>query len=162
MKLNEKESSSISLDDVDLKILRILQKDGRISNSKLAAEINLSETPCWRRWKRLEEDGLIEEYRTVLSRRKMGFGVVAFVQVSFQSHGVELTNEFEETIRTLDWVQMCHCITGNTDYIIQMIATDLDEFSERINTIRHIPGVSSVQSNISVNEIKAGASLPIG
>jgi DNA-binding Lrp family transcriptional regulator len=157
-----KESFSIALDETDLKILRTLQKEGRISNSKLAEKINLSETPCWRRWKRLEEEGVIAQYQTVLDRRKLGYGVVAFVQISFQTHGVELTDEFETKMRDLDWIQMCHCITGNSDYIVQMISADLDEFLIHINTLRHIPGVSSVQSHLSVNEIKAGANLPIG
>ena len=65
-------------------------------------------------------------------------------------------------MRELDWVQMCHCITGDVDYLLQLVARDVDEFSERITLLRRIPGVTSVQSHISVNEIKDNPSLPLG
>jgi DNA-binding Lrp family transcriptional regulator len=156
-----KESTLHHLDQTDCKILRKLQYDGRISNSQLAKDVNLSETPCWRRWKKLEESGYIKEYRTVLDHRVLGYGVVAFIQVSFLSHDVNLTDEFEKSIQRLEWVQSCHCITGNIDYLIQIIARDLDEFSERISYIRHIPGVHSIQSNLSVKNIKDTTNLPV-
>ncbi|MEH6577028.1 MAG: Lrp/AsnC family transcriptional regulator [Amphritea sp.] len=162
MSKEKKDSPQSSIDSTDLQILTKLQSDGRISNSSLSEQVNLSETPCWRRWKRLEEDGYINEYRTVLNRRKLGFGVVVFTQVSFASHDVELTNKFEQIVSEFEWVQMCHCITGNVDYLLQLVARDLDEFSERITLIRRIPGVNAIQSHISVKEIKNSSSLPIG
>jgi len=157
----KQDSTRISIDNTDLQILTRLQSDGRISNSALSEQVNLSETPCWRRWKRLEDEGYIKEYRTVLNRRKLGFGVIVFTQVSFASHDVELTNHFEQIVREFEWVQMCHCITGNVDYLLQLVARDLDEFSERITMIRRIPGVSAIESHISVKEIKDGSYLPI-
>ncbi len=161
MKHKRKYSADSGLDDTDLQLLEQLQQDGRISNASLSEKVNLSETPCWRRWKKLEENGYIEEYRAVLNRRKMGFSVTAFTQVSFSSHDVELTNAFEAIVNDLEWVQMCHCITGSVDYILQMIFRDLDEFSERINVIRRIPGVNAIQTHISVREVKTSTSLPI-
>ena len=161
MAKEKKEASQMVLDGVDYQILSKLQSDGRISNSALCAQVNLSETPCWRRWKKLEEEGYIEEYRTVLSRRKLGFGVVVFTQVSFASHDVELTDRFEQLMCESDWVQMCHCVTGSNDYLLQLVARDMDEFSDRITQLRRIPGVNAVQSHISVKEIKDSSSLPI-
>lgn len=158
---NKKVSSNERLDKIDLQLLELLQQDGRISNASLSEKVNLSETPCWRRWKKLEDSGYIENYHAVLNRRKMGFGVTAFTQVSFSSHGVDLTNEFETIVNNLDWVQMCHCITGSVDYILQMAFRDLDEFSDRINVIRRIPGVNAIQTHISVKEVKTSMSLPI-
>lgn len=159
--MKEKESTELKLDSTDLTLLRHLQNDGRISNSKLAEKINLSETPCWRRWKKLEELGYIAEYKTVLDRRKMGFGVVAFMQISFSSHEVELTDNFETFIRNAEWISMCHNITGSVDYLLQLVAKDLDEYSNRITQLRQIQGVSSVQSQISVREIKNTFQLPL-
>ena len=156
-----KDNFKQALDSVDLQILNRLQTNGRISNSALSDEVNLSETPCWRRWKKLEEEGYIDEYRAKLNRRKLGFGVVVFVQVSFASHDVELTNTFEQVVSEFDWVQSCHCITGNVDYLLQLVARDLEEFSERITLIRRIPGVTAIQSHISVKEIKESTCLPI-
>lgn len=162
MAKEKKDSTHSSIDNVDLQMLNRLQSDGRVSNSALSEQVNLSETPCWRRWKKLEDEGYIEEYRTILNRRKLGFGVVVFTQVSFASHDVELTNKFEQIISEFEWVQMCHCITGSVDYLLQLVARDLDEFSERITLIRRIPGVNAIQSHISVKEIKNSSSLPIG
>ncbi|MDO6459317.1 Lrp/AsnC family transcriptional regulator [Granulosicoccaceae sp. 1_MG-2023] len=158
---DKQDSSSINLDKTDLAILKRLQQDGRLSNARLAEEINLSETPCWRRWKSLESNGFIEEYRAVISPRKLGFTVTAFTQVSFSSHDLALTDAFESIVNDLDWVQSCHCITGNMDYLLQMVFRDLDEFSERINVIRRIPGVRAIETQIAVKAIKSGSHLPI-
>nr|WP_202899531.1 Lrp/AsnC family transcriptional regulator [Neptuniibacter caesariensis] len=156
-----KEYSHEELDETDLLILDKLQSDARISNSALSEQVNLSETPCWRRWKKLEEDGFIEQYRTILDRRKMGFGVVVFIQISFAGHDVELTDRFEELVCEYDWIQMCHCVTGSNDYLLQLIARDMDEFSQHITQIRRIPGVNAIQSHISVKEIKNSSKLAI-
>lgn len=161
MSKTKKESSRKRLDGIDLELLKQLQNDGRISNSKLSELVNLSEAPCWRRWKNLEEDGYIDDYRTILNQKKLGFDVVVFTRVSFSSHDVELTNKFEQIIKNFDWVQSCHCVTGNVDYLLKLVARDIDEFSERITMIRRISGVNSVESQISVKEIKNSASLPI-
>ncbi|MDO6562966.1 Lrp/AsnC family transcriptional regulator [Amphritea sp. 1_MG-2023] len=161
MSKEKKESTQAPINSIDLKILNRLQSDARVSNSALSEQVNLSETPCWRRWKKLEDEGYIDEYRAVLNRRKLGFGVVVFTQVSFTSHDVGLTNQFEQIISEFEWVQMCHCITGSVDYILQLVARDLDEFSQRITLIRRIPGVNAVQSHISVKEIKNTSNLPL-
>jgi len=157
-----KENSHSSLSAIDQKILKSLQSDSRMSNSHLAQQVNLSETPCWRRWKKLEEGGYIQDYRTVLDRRKLGYSVVAFVQVSFSSHEMDITDHFERVMQDLPWVQSCHCITGNVDYVVQIVARDLDDFSGRISFIRRIEGVHSIESSISVKEIKQSTDLPIG
>lgn len=98
----------------------------------------------------------------MLSPRKLGFTVTAFTQVAFSSHDLALTNAFEAIVNELEWVQSCHCITGNTDYLLQMVFRDLDQFSERINVIRRIPGVRAIETQIAVKEIKSGSHLPIG
>lgn len=161
MSKEKKESSIACLDNVDYQILSRLQPNARISNSALSRQVNLSEAPCWRRWKKLEDEGYIKGYRAILDQRKLGFGVVVFTQVSFASHDVELTDRFEELVCAFEWVQMCHCVTGNNDYLLQLVARDMDEFSDRITQIRRIPGVNAIQSHISVKEIKINSSLPI-
>lgn len=162
MSTKKKEATKEVLDSVDYQLLIQLQSDARISNSALSEHVNLSETPCWRRWKRLEAEGYIEEYRTVLNRKKLGFGVVVFTQVSFSSHDPKLTDRFEQLVNDFDWVQMCHCVTGSNDYLLQLVARDMEEFSDRITQIRRIPGVNAIQSHISVKEIKSSSPLPIG
>ena len=159
--MTKKKNTNTGLDDTDLSLLNYIQNDGRISNSKLSEKLNLSDTPCWRRWKRLEEEQYISEYRAVLNRKKLGFSVVGFTQVSLGSHEEENTDLFEQYVSSTDWIPLCHCITGTADYIVQVIARDLDEYYERIHQLRRVKGVSALHSSISVKEIKNSNQIPL-
>ena len=83
---------------MDKKILALLQQDGKLSNAKLAEMLNMSETPCWRRVKRLENEGYIESYQANLNKRKLGYGVLAFVQLTYTAHDPKTTNDFIDII----------------------------------------------------------------
>ena len=87
-----------NLDRTDLGILRAVQADGRLSNAKLSEKLNLSETPCWRRLKRLESEGVIEGYQAILNRKKLGFGVVGFAQVTIGDHASDDPLIFEREV----------------------------------------------------------------
>ncbi len=92
------------MDNVDKKILALLQKDGKLSNAKLAEKLNMSETPCWRRVKRLENEGYIESYQANLNKRKLGYGVLAFVQLTYTAHDTKTTSDFIDSKRVCyDW-----------------------------------------------------------
>ncbi|GAC99974.1 Lrp/AsnC family transcriptional regulator [Agarivorans albus] len=159
--MRRQENTQEILDDTDIAILKHIQREGRISNSKLSEKVNLSETPCWRRWKRLEEANYISEYTAVLNRKKLGFSMVGFTLVSLGSHDVENTDNFEEFVSATEWIPLCHCIAGGADYMVQVIAKDLDEYYERISQLRRVNGVSALHSNISVKEIKNSYSIPL-
>lgn len=159
--MNKKENPNIEIDNTDLALLKYIQRDGRISNSKLSEKVNLSETPCWRRWKKLEDEGYIDEYRAVLNRKKLGFSVIGFTQVTLGSHEEARTDHFEEFVNTTDWIPLCHCITGSADYFVQIIARDLDEYYERINQLRRVDGVSALHSSVSVKEVKSHNQVPL-
>lgn len=153
---------SRDLDDVDLAILRNLQEDGRISNAKLAEQLSLSETPSWRRLKRLEEEGYIEGYQANLNRRKLGLGVLAFVQLNFFSHNPKDFAEFEKTILACPEVLACHQMTGQTDYLLQVVFEDLDAYRLFIDRVlRNLSGVSTINTSLSLREIKLSNRLPI-
>ncbi len=140
-----------------------MQKDGRLTNAKLANELAMSESPCWRRLKRLEEEGYIESYQANLDRRKLGFGVLAFVQLTCTEHDSETTAAFENVIQNCDQVLSCHNTTGDADFLLQVVAKDLDDYSQFIdNTLRKLPGVSAIRSSLSLRELKASSRLPIG
>ncbi|UTZ23799.1 Lrp/AsnC family transcriptional regulator [Vibrio campbellii] len=160
--MKKKESTNFELYSTDFAILDHIQKDGRMSNSKLAETVNLSETPCWRRWKKMEEEGYIEGYAAKLNRKKLGFQVSGFTLVTLGSHEVENTTPFEDFVAETDWILMCHCIAGSADYMVQVVARDLDEYFDRISAIRRVKGISAIQSNVSVKEIKSTFQLPIG
>lgn len=150
------------LDKVDAAILQRLQQDGRLTNAKLAQELAISETPCWRRLKRLESEDYIESYQANLNRRKLGFGVMAFVLIAYVQHDPKTTQIFEQTILGSENVLSCHNTTGDSDFILQVVAKDLDDYSRFIETVlRSLPGVSVIRSNISLREIKSSTRLPM-
>lgn len=159
--MKEKESTQQNLDATDFTLLKHIQSEGRISNAKLAEKLNLSETPCWRRWKRLEEANYISEYTAVLNRKKLGYSMIGFTLVSLDSHVIENTEHFEEFVTKTDWIPVCHCIAGGADFIVEVIARDLDEYYERISQLRRVRGVSALNSNIAVKEIKNSLKIPI-
>jgi DNA-binding Lrp family transcriptional regulator len=151
------------LDRVDLDILKGVQRDGRLSNAKLALQLSLSETPCWRRLKRLEEEGYVESYQANLDRRKLGFGVMAFVQLSCTEHDETTTRAFVEIIQQSDNVLSCHKTTGDADFLLQVVAKYLDDYSRFVEqTLRRLPSVSAIRSNLSLREIKSSSRLPLG
>lgn len=150
------------LDKVDVAMADHLQQDGRLSNAKLAERLSLSEASCWRRQKRLEEWGVVEGYQAVLNRRKLGAGVLAFVQIACTQHSEEVTMEFERLIQGCSRILSCHNTTGEADFLLQVVARDLDDYSRFVDKVlRKLPGVSSIRSNISLREMKATHRLPI-
>ena len=151
-----------SFDDFDIKILSIVQQDGRISNVKLAKQLSISEAPCWRRLQRLKKSGIIEGYQAILNRRKLGFGVMSFIQLKFVQHDKELTQLFENTINECPEVMSCHNTSGAADFLLIVVAKDLDAYVEFIDQkLRKIPGITDITSNISLRELKSSFKLPL-
>lgn len=151
-----------NLDKTDLAILRAVQADGRLSNSKLSEKLNLSETPCWRRLKRLESEGFIEGYQAILSRKKLGFGVVGFAQVTIGDHASDDPLIFEREVASTPEIISCHNVTGDYDYVLQIVAEDLDAYGAFIrDRLRKLPGVASIHSNLSLREVKSTLNFPV-
>lgn len=150
------------LDRTDVAILDLLQKDGRMSNVKLAEKLNLSETPCWRRQKRLEETGFIKGYRASLDSRLLGFGVLAFVQICFSIHTDDSLARFEKAVQDIPQVLSCHNISGESDYLLQIVSESLESYEKLSrNVIRRLPGVTSIKTSFSLREVKATRNLPV-
>ncbi|WP_322027060.1 Lrp/AsnC family transcriptional regulator [Burkholderia sp. BCC1977] len=150
------------LDRIDRGMLDMLQQDGRVSNARLAEAFSLSETSCWRRLRRLEEAGLIAGYHARLDRRKLGFGVMAFVQIVCTQHSEEVTAEFERLIQASPNVLACDNTTGEADFLLQVVAADLDDYSHFVERVlRKLPGVLSIRSNLSLRQLKSTQRLPI-
>lgn len=150
------------LDKVDIAISERLQREGRLSNVKLAEQLSLSEASCWRKQKRLEECGVIEGYQAILNRRKLGLGVMAFVQISCSDHSEETTEKFEKIIASAPQVLSCHNTTGEADFLLQVVARDLDSYSRFVEKVlRKLPGVLSIRSNLSLREMKTTHRFPV-
>lgn len=156
------DSPDKGIDATDRAILRALQADGRLSNARLSERLALSETPCWRRLKRLEAEGFIEGYQARLNRKKLGYGVVAFVQVTLGNHAGETPLLFERRVAEMPGILSCHNVTGDCDYLMQVVAEDLDAYGAFVrDELRNLPGVTSVQSNLSLRDVKSSTALPV-
>ncbi len=151
-----------TLDKTDYSLLTYLQNNGRASNVQLADHLNLSETPSWRRLKRLEGDGIIKGYQANLDRSKLGFDILAFVQIMFSVHTDDTPEKFEQTVKEVPEILSCYNITGEADYMLVIISENLAKYEKLLRlTIRRLPGVSSIKSSLSLREIKNTTSLPL-
>ena len=152
----------MELDKIDRAILIAIQADGRATNASLAEAVGLSETPCARRLKRLEAEGYIEGYRAVLSRKALDLGVIAFAQVRFSIHDRSLSDRFEREIQGISRIISCHNVSGTADFLLQIAARDLDEYGVFMrDVLRVLPGVTAVESTLSLREVKRDAGLPL-
>lgn len=150
------------LDVTDLKILRILQEDGRLSNTELAEQVSLSPSPCWKRLKRLEASGIIQSYQAILNRRALNLGVVAFVSILLDDHTERTCREFEAGVQAMPEIIACHNISGQYDYLLHILAGDLESYSAfALHRLRTLPGVKEMQTNFSLKEVKSSSKLPI-
>jgi DNA-binding Lrp family transcriptional regulator len=153
---------SAKLDRTDLRILDALQAEGRLTSAELAERVSLTPSPCWRRVKRLEDEGVIRGYRTMLDPNKLGYGVTAFVSVMLENHHVELGQEFETAIQKIPQVIACYNLSGRYDFLLTVIATDLEAFGDFArNVLRALPGVKEIYSSFALKEVKAGGALPL-
>ncbi|MGF6771835.1 DNA-binding Lrp family transcriptional regulator [Paraburkholderia sp. GAS199] len=152
----------IDMDAVDLSMLRLLQEDGSLSNAALGEELSLSVTPCWRRRKRLEDQGVIKGYQANIDRRAIGLKLLTFVHIRFNIHSDSTADNFEAVISGRPEVLSCHKITGEADYILQVVAEDLDAYGEFVERVlRRQPGIAAIQSSVALREVKFSSRFPI-
>ncbi|WP_433704722.1 Lrp/AsnC family transcriptional regulator [Paraburkholderia sacchari] len=150
------------LDKLDRAILGALQADGRMPIARLAETVGLSETPCARRLKRLEQEGYIERYRAMLSRRRLGYGVLAYVSVRCAVHDRSLADRFEREVCAIERILSCHNVAGTADYILMVVARDLDDYGTFMrDELRSLPGVTAVESALSLRAVKSEGRLPL-
>lgn len=151
-----------TLDKFDLAILKELQANGRLTNAELAARVGLSAAPCWRRVRALEEAGYIKGYHAELNRQKIGLGVLAFVRLDTERTTGDSTRALEEAIQRLPQVISCHYISGAGTFELQVVAQDLDGFSQfALQTLINLPNVKDLHTSFSLGEVKASPALPL-
>lgn len=156
------ENAFNELDDTDRALLRLLQSDATLSNAALGELLNMTVTPCWRRRKRLEEQGYIVGYQANLNRRKLGFGVLAFAQVRFGDHSGDAADRFERVIQALPQVLSCFKVTGEADFALTVLATDLESYGHFVEEVlRKQPGVATIQSSLALREVKQVTRIPV-
>lgn len=150
------------LDDIDSKILNVLQRDGRISNQDLADQVGLSPSPCLRRVKLLESNGIIQKYVALLDPVVAECGLQAIVEVRLDRQTSATVAGFEKEILKYPQVMECYFMAGDWDYVLRVVARDLDEFRKFcVNSLAKIAGVGNVKSNICMKQVKYSTALPI-
>jgi DNA-binding Lrp family transcriptional regulator len=152
-----------NLDAADLKLLSALQDNGALSNQDLADAVRLSPSQCSRRRQRLEQAGVIRRYRADLDPGKLGFGITVFIFVALATHSRNNARRFRDLVATLAMVQETHALTGDSDYLLKVIVTDLRALSALVNDVL-LPheAVERVKSSIVLETLKDDARLPIG
>ncbi len=155
-------TEAINLDRTDRRILEVLQQDGRIANVELARQVALSPSPCLRRLQRLEDAGVISHYTAILNPERLGLSLLAFVNVSLDKRTGHATDEFKLAVKEWPEVSECYAMTGEMDYLLRVLVTDLQHFSRFVmdKVLRH-PGVLDVKSSFALEEVKRTTMLPV-
>ncbi|HYD06397.1 MAG TPA: Lrp/AsnC family transcriptional regulator [Reyranella sp.] len=145
-----------TLDEIDKKIVAVLQAEGRLAIVDLAEKVGLSATPCQRRVKRLEEEGVITRYAALVAPAAMGFGLQALVEVTLEDHSEKTVEAFEAAIRARAEVVSCYAVTGDMDFLLHVFAPDLNSFSEfALKALLRMPGVKGTRSSFIMQAIKS-------
>ncbi|MCP2092045.1 UNVERIFIED_ORG: DNA-binding Lrp family transcriptional regulator [Paraburkholderia sediminicola] len=158
-------TSKVNLDRTDRKILEALQEDARLSSADLAERVSLTPSPCWRRVKRLEEEGVIRGYHARLDSEKLGYQVTAFVHISLDKKDTEHLQAFERAVLAIPQVLACHRISGRYDHQLMVVAEDLAAYGAFAEAhINGLPSVKEVYTSFVLREVKAPVNppMPIG
>src|SRR5262249_8591763 len=139
-----------NLDSIDRKILTALQRDAASPMAAIAEQVGLSATACWRRIKRLEEEGVIAGQVTLLSPGSLGLGLIGYVMIRTRNHGEAWLARFIETITTLPGVVELHRTTGDVDYLLKIVARDLAAYNHIYRAITQLPDVADVSAAFSM------------
>ncbi len=152
----------VQLDQVDTRILELVQEDAGLSVAEIAEKVGLSSSPCWRRIKRMEEQGVIEKRVTLLNRQKLGldFEVIASVKLGLPNR--DNLNAFETMVKSWPEVTDCMTVTGAVDYVVHIVTTDMHAYDDFLrDKLLGSELVSDVQSRIVIRSTKRSSSLPL-
>ena len=152
-----------ALDPVDLKILRHLQDDGRMSINDLAGKVGLSPSPCLRRVRILEKAGVITRYVAVLDQRAVGLPVSVFISIKLERQKEDLLDKFAKTIARWPEVLECYLMTGPRDYWLRVVVPDLAAYERFLKEkLTRLDGVASIESSFALEQVKYSSVLPVG
>jgi len=152
----------MQLDSTDRRILRVLQREGRISNADLAERIALSPSACHRRVQRLEADGFIAGYVALLNARKIGKPATVYVEIKLNSQSDDVLDAFEKSVARIPDVLECHLMAGNADFLLKLMVEDTEDFA-RIHRqyLARLPGVAQMQSSFALRTVVKTTALDL-
>lgn len=153
---------AVKLDDLDRKILSILQEEGRLSNKELAERINLTTTPTLERVRRLEREGVIEGYTARVNRQAVEKGFSAFVTVTLSVHQLRLMDEFTEAVKSIPEILACYNTTGEGDFLLYIVARDVKDYEQLMRSkLATLPDVQRLHTSIVLGTIKEQSNIPV-
>ena len=146
----------------DVKILKLLQQDASLTTQEISEKLNMSQSPCWRKINKMQQDSLIEKRVAILNREKLGMDVVVFSTINLSTQGREYLEDFEAEVKLLPEVFECYTMAGSWDYMLKIVAKNIRHYEifvrEKLTTLPHI---GEVHSHIAVTEIKNSTELPL-
>ena len=150
------------MDYIDKKIVFILQRQADLPLSEISKRVGLSQTPCWNRIKKLEEDGVIEKKVTIINKRKVNLPITVFLMITVRNHNSDWMNKFSEILKKYKNILEAHRITGSqADYIIKIVAGSIEEYDEFQQVLIKNIEFNSMSSGISLQELKSTTILPL-
>lgn len=152
----------MTMDSIDLKLLSLLQSNGRMTNVELAQKVGLTAPPCLRRIRALEQAGVIRAYHADIDASKMGFSITVFAMVSLKSQAEADLRAFETYLQSIPEVRECHMLNGEIDFMLKIVARDLQSFQELLTSrLTSAPNVSSVKTSLTIRTAKDLPGVPI-
>lgn len=154
--------ADITLDEIDIQILKRLQDDGRITNVELAQTVGLTAPPCLRRMRALEDSGVITAYHAAVDASKMGYTITVFAMVSLKSQAESDLQAFEDHVQRLPEVRECYMLNGEIDFMLKVVAKDLQQFQNFLTSeLTSAPNVASVKTSLTIRSAKNLPGVPI-
>ena len=149
------------MDSIDRKIVRALQRNGRMSNRDLAGHVGLSPSPCLRRLKALESSGVIRGFHADIDPDLYGLPITVFIRVRLERHDEETVNAFEAKVRANDNIVECHVMTGQSDYLLRVMVADLADYERFVRReLQRIGGIASIDTSFAYGMVKRRAAFP--
>jgi Lrp/AsnC family transcriptional regulator len=149
------------LDRIDLQILDVLQRDTTLSMAELGAQVGLSSTPCWKRVKRMEDEGLIERRVAIVNRKAVGLPVTVFVSIRAGQHDEKWLARFAALISSLPEVQEFHRVSGDVDYLLKVVTSSIEGYDRFYKKLIGLAEMAGVSSAFSMEQIKSTTALPL-
>ncbi len=151
-----------TLSEADQRIITVLQKEGRLTNVELAGRVGMSPSPCLRRLRQLEAEGVIRGYRALVGKEALGYAVEALVMVTLDQQASKGVEALKRRIRALDQVVTCHAVTGEFDLVLRVVAADLEAYGDfTMSHLLTLPGVKDARSSFIIGTVKDEPIVPL-
>ncbi|MFT4561961.1 MAG: Lrp/AsnC family leucine-responsive transcriptional regulator [Gammaproteobacteria bacterium] len=150
-----------TLDRIDYRILHFIQNDARMTNAELAEHVGLSPSPCLRRVKSLEREGIIQRYVGIVDATAVGLPISAFVNISLHSQERNALEIFQSQVQTYPEVMECYLMTGSSDFLMRVVVPDLQSYERFADKLTRIPGISNIQTSFALKPVVYKTELPL-